>query len=148
MAPGPGRPRRSAAGAHDGLRGGGPQEVTAAVDEPADSGPRTDELRRLAGRGAAALARTRYVPRQPDEIEELLLTFLRRLVDAARGSAAAAASVGVEVGAALVDAHFTSPRPRSQRVRVLLEGLSDTEEPVTGRPPASAGEEGGGDVDP
>jgi len=56
--------------------------------------------------------------------------------------------VGVEVGAALVDAHFTSPRTLSQTVPVLLEGLSDTDEPVTGRPPASAGEEGGGDVDP
>ncbi|HVI37450.1 MAG TPA: EAL domain-containing protein [Gaiellales bacterium] len=52
------------------------------------------------------------------------------------------------MGAALVDAHFTSPRTLSHTVPVLLEGLPDTDDSLTGRPPTSAGEEGGGDVDP
>ena len=113
---------------------------------PAESG-RTGRTRGLALRWADAIAGTSYVPLRPDEIEELLVSFVRRLADAARGPAAAAEDVGIEVGGALVDAHFTSPRTLSQTVLVLHGTQPYAEDPPAGRSPASAGGEGRSDFD-
>ncbi|HVI35125.1 MAG TPA: diguanylate cyclase, partial [Gaiellales bacterium] len=98
-------------------------------------------------RWADAIAGTSYVPLRPDEIEELLVSFVRRLADAARGPAAAAEDVGIEVGGALVDAHFTSPRTLSQTVLVLLGTQPYAEDPPAGRSPAATGGKGRSDLD-
>ncbi|HVH95292.1 MAG TPA: EAL domain-containing protein [Nocardioidaceae bacterium] len=119
--------------------------MTAAVHGSA-GGSRAEDLRRLASRWAAAVAGTSYVPLLPDELEELLLTFVCRLAGAAGRPVAAADTLGVEVGAALVDAHFTSPRTLAQTVRVLLEGPSDADDAVISRPSARVGAEDGWDA--
>jgi hypothetical protein len=54
-------------------------------------------------RWAEAVAGTSYVPLHPDQVEEMLLALLRRLVAAAQPSAAAPHTVGLAVGAALVN---------------------------------------------
>jgi diguanylate cyclase (GGDEF)-like protein/PAS domain S-box-containing protein len=107
--------------------------MTEVVRGRGERGEQTGSLTVLASRWVHAVAGTSYVPLRPDEVEELLLAFLRRLVAAARQSVTAARTVGVEVGAALVDAHFTSPRTLSQTVAVLLEDQPDARDRGTGR---------------
>jgi len=119
--------------------------MTEVVRGRGERGEQTGSLTVLASRWVHAVAGTSYVPLRPDEVEELLLAFLRRLVAAARQSVTAARTVGVEVGAALVDAHFTSPRTLSQTVAVLLEGLPDARDRGTGRLPGHTDGEGGCD---
>jgi diguanylate cyclase (GGDEF)-like protein/PAS domain S-box-containing protein len=76
----------------------------------------------LAARWADAVAGTSYVPLQPEEVEELLRGLLHRLLAAVDEPPAVRGAVGEEVGAALVDAHFTNPESLSQTLCVLLEG--------------------------
>jgi diguanylate cyclase (GGDEF)-like protein/PAS domain S-box-containing protein len=83
---------------------------------------------------AEAVAGTSYVPLSEEEIEALLLELLGRLVSAAQQPEARFESVGVEVGAALVDAHFTNPRSLSRTLAVLLDGGRDLGERVAGLP--------------
>src|SRR4051794_39329407 len=109
--------------------------MTEGVRGRQERGEQTGNLTVLASRWAHAVAGTSYVPLRPDEVEELLLAFVRRLVAAASESVTAARTVGVEVGAALVDAHFTNPRTLSQTVAVLLDGQPDAGDRGTGRPP-------------
>lgn len=85
-----------------------------------EAGP-SDALREVAVRWADAVAGTSYVPFRPDEVEEMLHALLRRLVAAALPRARAPHAVGLAVGAALVDAHFTNPRTLSQTLAVLLD---------------------------
>jgi hypothetical protein len=83
-------------------------------------------------RWAEAVAGTSYVPLHPDQVEEMLLALLRRLVAAAQPSAAAPHTVGLAVGAALVNAHFTNPRTLSQTLGVLLDCDPTDGEAVSG----------------
>jgi hypothetical protein len=76
----------------------------------------------LAARWADAVAGTSYVPLQPEEVEELLRGLLHRLLAAVDEPPAVRGAVGGQVGAALVDAHFTNPESLSQTLCVLLEG--------------------------
>jgi diguanylate cyclase (GGDEF)-like protein/PAS domain S-box-containing protein len=78
------------------------------------------ELHRLATAWARTVAGTSYVPLPPEEVEELLLDLLGRLVTAGRDAPGAPTTVGVAVGAALIDAHFTNPRSLSETLTVLL----------------------------
>jgi diguanylate cyclase (GGDEF)-like protein/PAS domain S-box-containing protein len=80
-----------------------------------------DSVGALAARWADAVAGTSYVPLQPDEVEELLRGLLRRLLVAVNGPPAVQGSVGRQVGAALVDAHFTNPQSLSRTLCVLLD---------------------------
>jgi diguanylate cyclase (GGDEF)-like protein/PAS domain S-box-containing protein len=79
------------------------------------------ELRRLAVSWADAVAGTSYVPLRPDQVVDLLVGMLRRMVAAVLDDACTARTVGVEVGAALIDAHFTNPGSLSRTLGVLLE---------------------------
>src|SRR4051794_30156281 len=121
--------------------------MTEGVRGRQERGEQTGNLTVLASRWGHAVAGTSYVPLRPDEVEELLLTFVRRLVLATYESVTAARTVGVEVGTALVDAHFTNPRTLSQTVAVLLEGRPDAGDRGTGRPPGHTDGEGGCDID-
>jgi diguanylate cyclase (GGDEF)-like protein/PAS domain S-box-containing protein len=85
-------------------------------------GAQVDPVGALAARWADAVAGTSYVPLQPDEVEELLRGLLSRLLVAVDGPPGAQGSVGRQVGAALIDAHFTNPQSLSQTLCVLLEG--------------------------
>jgi diguanylate cyclase (GGDEF)-like protein/PAS domain S-box-containing protein len=109
-------------------------------------GLQAENLRRLASRWASVVAGTSYVQLRPTEVEELLLTFVRRLVDTACHPSADARLTGVEVGAALVDAHFTDPLTLSQTVSVLLEHLPIVDDSVSGWSPGDASTEDGGDA--
>ncbi len=109
-------------------------------------GLQAEDSRRLASRWASVVAGTSYVQLRPTEVEELLLTFVRRLVDTACRPSADARLTGVEVGAALVDAHFTDPLTLSQTVSVLLERLPRVDDSVSGWSPGNASTEDGGDA--
>jgi diguanylate cyclase (GGDEF)-like protein/PAS domain S-box-containing protein len=85
-------------------------------------------------RWAEAVAGTSYVPLSEEEIEALLLRLLGRLVSAAQHPEARLENVGVEVGAALVDVHFTNPRSLSRTLAVLLDGGRDLGERVVALP--------------
>jgi diguanylate cyclase (GGDEF)-like protein/PAS domain S-box-containing protein len=90
-----------------------------------------DALEKLAVRWRDAVAGTSYVPLHPNQVEEMLLALLRRLV-AAQSSAVAPHAVGLAVGAALVDAHFTNPRSLSCTLAVLLDFDPTDGETVSG----------------
>jgi diguanylate cyclase (GGDEF)-like protein/PAS domain S-box-containing protein len=79
-----------------------------------------DALEKVAMRWADAVAGTSFVPLHPDEVKEMFLALLRRLIAAAHPDAQAPHAVGLAVGAALVDAHFTNARSLSQTLAVLL----------------------------
>jgi diguanylate cyclase (GGDEF)-like protein/PAS domain S-box-containing protein len=121
--------------------------MTEAVRGRQEHGEQTWDSTVLASMWVHAVAGTSYVPLRLDEVEELLLAFVRRLVAAARESDTAARTVGGEVGAALVDAHFTNPRTLSQTVAVLLEDQPDAGDRGTHRPPGHTDGEGGCDID-
>ena len=121
--------------------------MTDAVCGRQERGERTGKLTVLASRWLHAVAGTSYVPLRPDEVEELLLGFVHRLAAATRVSGTAAGTVGVEVGTALVDAHFTNPRTLSQTVAVLLGDQPDAGDRGTGRPPRHTDGESGRDID-
>ena len=93
-----------------------------------DDGDRTraavpqDPLGALAARWADAVAGTSYVPLQPDQLEELLRGLLHRLLAALDEPPVGQGVVGRQVGAALVDAHFTNPQSLSETLCVLLDG--------------------------
>src|SRR4051794_15393755 len=146
MAPGRRQRRQFTSGTDGRVRRGRPQEVTSAMGETEKLGLQAENLRRLASRWASAVAGTSYVPLRPTEIEELLLTFVRRLVNAAWRPSTDAKLTGVEVGAALVDAHFTDPLTLSQTVSVLLEHLPEVDDSVSGWTPGSVRTDDGGDA--
>ena len=79
------------------------------------------QLRRLAKQWAGAVAGTSYVPLRPDQVDELLLALLRRMVAVVLDGSGSVRTVGGEVGAALIDAHFTNPRSLSRTLGVLLK---------------------------
>ena len=93
-----------------------------------DDGDRTraavppDPVGALAARWADAVAGTSYVPLQPDQLEELLRGLLHRLLAALDEPPVGQGVVGRQVGAALVDAHFTNPQSLSETLCVLLDG--------------------------
>ncbi|TQN42360.1 diguanylate cyclase/phosphodiesterase with PAS/PAC sensor(s) [Blastococcus colisei] len=98
---------------------------------PTDRGPRAipgptgvagddGDLRRLAMAWASAVAGTSYVPLPPDRVEQLLLGLLRRMVAVVPDASGSPRTVGLEVGSALIDAHFTNPRSLSRTLGVLL----------------------------
>jgi diguanylate cyclase (GGDEF)-like protein/PAS domain S-box-containing protein len=70
---------------------------------------------------ADAVAGTSYVPLRPDQVVDLLTGMLRRMVAAVLDDSGCARTVGVEVGAALIDAHFTNPRSLSETLGVLVD---------------------------
>ena len=80
-----------------------------------------EQLRRLAKQWAVAVAGTSYVPLRPDQIDDLLLGLLRRMVAAVLDPRGSVETVGAEVGSALIDAHFTNPRSLSRTLGVLLD---------------------------
>ncbi|RBY76418.1 GGDEF domain-containing protein [Geodermatophilus sp. TF02-6] len=97
--------------------------MTASAQDERDAEERSGALLELASRWAEAVAGTSYVSLPRPEVEQLLSGLLRRLVAAARlRGVQTAAAVGAEVGAALVDAHFTSPPTLSRTLAVLLDG--------------------------
>jgi len=110
--------------------------------DAADRNDPADELRRLAVSWAEAVAGTSYVPLSMGEIEALLRRLLGRLVSAAQQPEVCMDSVGGEVGAALVDAHFTNPRSLSRTLAVLLDGRRDLDELVADLPERRGGVEG------
>jgi diguanylate cyclase (GGDEF)-like protein/PAS domain S-box-containing protein len=81
----------------------------------------TGQLRRLAVSWADAVAGTSYVPLGPDQVVDLLVGMLRRMVAAVLDDSCSTRTVGVEVGAALIDAHFTNPGSLSRTLGVLLD---------------------------
>ena len=96
--------------------------MTAPAGDERDAGQQRGALRELASRWADSVAGTSYVSLPRCEVEQLLSGLLDRLVSAARSSAGRSVPVvGAEVGAALVDAHFTNPRTLSQTLAVLLD---------------------------
>jgi diguanylate cyclase (GGDEF)-like protein/PAS domain S-box-containing protein len=90
--------------------------------DPAGAADQPGPIAALAARWAVAVAGTSYVPLRPDEVEELLRGLLDRLLAAVDQPPAVRGSVGGQVGAALVDAHFTNPQSLSQTLCVLLDG--------------------------
>jgi diguanylate cyclase (GGDEF)-like protein/PAS domain S-box-containing protein len=95
-------------------------------EDEAGAADHPDPVAALAARWADAVAGTSYVPLQPDEVEELLRGLLHRLLAAVDEPPTVRASVGAEVGAALVDAHVTNPQSLSQTLCVLLDGSPGT----------------------
>ena len=89
---------------------------------PAGAADQPGPIAALAARWADAVGGTSYVPLRPDEVEELLRGLLDRLLAAVDQPPAVRVSVGGQVGAALVDAHFTNPQSLSQTLCVLLDG--------------------------
>ncbi|MCW2699635.1 MAG: hypothetical protein JWQ45_1170 [Blastococcus sp.] len=78
------------------------------------------EVQRLAMVWAGAVAGTSYVPLPQGEVEQLLVGLLRRMKAVLLDASGCARTVGMEVGAALIDAHFTNPRSLSRTLDVLL----------------------------
>jgi PAS domain S-box-containing protein len=106
-----------------------------------------DPVGALAARWANAVAGTSYVPLQPDEVEELLRGLLRQLLVAVDEPPAVQGSVGRQVGAALIDAHFTNPQSLSRTLCVLLEGRPGSSA-AAGRTESSDKRTGLRDLDP
>jgi diguanylate cyclase (GGDEF)-like protein/PAS domain S-box-containing protein len=96
------------------------------------------DLRRLARAWASAVAGTSYVPLPPDEVQQLLLGLLRRMIAVVPDASGSARAVGVDVGAALIDAHFTNPRSLSRTLGVLLDARAS----LGAEPPEAASGDG------
>ena len=79
------------------------------------------DVRRLAMEWAAAVEGTSYVPLGPEQVDELLGGLLCRMVGVVLDVSSSPRTVGLEIGAALIDAHFTNPRSLSRTLGVLLD---------------------------
>nr|WP_239075559.1 bifunctional diguanylate cyclase/phosphodiesterase [Planosporangium flavigriseum] len=101
--------------------------VPAAQPEPAVRAAPGPTPERLARAWARAIAGTSFVSMTPAELRSYLTGLAARLLSAATADTFEA-SVGFEVGVALVKAHFTQPASLDHTLRVLTEQLSDVGE--------------------